>query len=96
MAKSTPWTSSRRKRRAPRRETLETIAQNVRALRAHRHLSQDELAAEAGLNRSYIGELENARHSPALSTLECLATALGVTTIDLLTPSVVSPRKRNA
>ena len=93
MAKKS--TAARRRRR-PRRETLETLSANIREYRTLRRLSQDELAAAASLNRSYVGDLERCQHNPSLSTLECLADALGVSTVDLLAPASAAQRKRNS
>jgi transcriptional regulator with XRE-family HTH domain len=60
------------------------VAQNLRALRASRELSQQEVARNAGLSISYISMLERAERSPPLDTLETLAKALRVAPVDLL------------
>jgi transcriptional regulator with XRE-family HTH domain len=62
-----------------------TLAENLRIIRLVRHLSQEELAGLADLDRSYIGALERAQTNIGLDTLEKLAHALSVTLIDLLT-----------
>lgn len=52
--------------------------QTVRALRSAAGLTQDQLAAKAGLSQSLISSLEMGRvPSPTLDTLERLATAFG-------------------
>jgi len=51
------------------------------ALRHYRQLgrlSQDELAFRAGLDRTYISQLERGAKSPTLTTIEALSLALGV------------------
>ena len=51
------------------------------ALRYHREqagLSQERLAADAGLDRTYVSQLERGLKSPTLGTLEKLAGCLGV------------------
>jgi transcriptional regulator with XRE-family HTH domain len=50
----------------------------VRQLRKSRGWSQERLAADAGVNRSYMGEIERARAVPTLATAEKLAQALDV------------------
>ena len=48
----------------------------IRQLRKSRGWSQERLAADAGVNRSYMGEIERARAVPTLATAEKLAQAL--------------------
>lgn len=57
------------------------------ALKQYRELadmSQEELAADAGLDRTYISQLERGQKSPTLTTLEKLATCLNVSPQHLL------------
>ena len=56
----------------------EHFAQRVRDLRAERGWSQDELAAKAGLHRTYIGTVERAEQSITIDSIEKLANAFGV------------------
>ncbi|HMR29632.1 MAG TPA: helix-turn-helix transcriptional regulator [Geminicoccaceae bacterium] len=51
------------------------------AVRRHRELlrlSQDELAARAGLDRTYVSGIERSRRNPTLEVQQRLADALGV------------------
>lgn len=51
------------------------------AVTAHRHnlcISQEKLAARAGLHRTYIADIERGARNPSLSTIEKLAAALDV------------------
>jgi transcriptional regulator with XRE-family HTH domain len=67
---------------------LRTIfARNLKARRLERGLSQEELAQEAGLDRSYVSLLENERYSVSLDTLEKLAGVLKVEPVELLRTS---------
>lgn len=50
----------------------------VRQLREARGWSQERLADQADLNRSYVGEIERGRAIASLLTVEKLAAALGV------------------
>lgn len=49
-------------------------------------LSQEGLAKQAGLSRAYVGKIENARFSVTIDTIEKVAHALGVETVDLFAP----------
>jgi len=48
----------------------------VRQLRKARGWSQEQLAEQADLNRSYVGEIERGTAAPSLQTAEKLAQAL--------------------
>ena len=85
--------SSPRHHKKPRRETLEQLSANIRALRKVAQWSQEQLADEADLGRSYVGDIERCRHNPRLSTLEALADAFGVRIAELLEPPVGKGRK---
>jgi transcriptional regulator with XRE-family HTH domain len=61
------------------------LADNIRAFRRARGISQEELADMCGLHRTYIGSVERGERNVSLSTLEVLAHALGVTVPRLLT-----------
>jgi transcriptional regulator with XRE-family HTH domain len=61
-----------------------SFGQTVRRLRDVRRWSQEVLAEKAGLNRSYVGEVERGEVVPSLITLEKLALAFGVTLSELL------------
>jgi transcriptional regulator with XRE-family HTH domain len=62
----------------------ERMAKRLKTLRRRRGLTQEALAAKAGLSRTYLARLETARQDPTLSTLVKLAKALGVPVADLL------------
>ena len=57
---------------------------NLRNERLRRKLSQESLAAKAGLSVSYISMLERGQRTPPLDTLESLAKALQVAPTSLL------------
>jgi len=50
----------------------------IRQMRESRGWSQEHLAGQAGLNRSYMGEIERSAAMPSLASAEKLAQALGV------------------
>ncbi len=60
------------------------VAWNVRKLRVKRGLSQEALAVDAGVDRSYVGRIERGVENPTAETLERLAGALDVPVADLL------------
>lgn len=61
------------------------LAENIKSFRRRKGLSQEELAEQCGLHRTYIGSVERHERNVTLSTLEILASTLGVTVPDLLT-----------
>ena len=52
--------------------------------RMARGLSQEELAARAGLHRTYIGSVERAERNISIDSMERLAEAIGLDVSDLL------------
>ena len=64
------------------------VALNLRKLREKAGLSQEELAARAGLARTYISGIENGRRNPTVIVLYEIATQLGADPRDLLDPTV--------
>lgn len=59
------------------------VGQNIRELRRMRRFSQEELAHRAGIDRSYLSELENGLKNIGLSTIAYVAHALSVKVTDL-------------
>lgn len=60
------------------------VAWNLRRLRVKQGLSQDALAVDAGVDRSYVGRLERGEENPTVEILDRLALALDVQPADLL------------
>jgi transcriptional regulator with XRE-family HTH domain len=60
------------------------FAVNLKSERLRRKLSQEALAAKAGLSVSYNSMLERGQRTPPLDTLESLAKALSVSPTHLL------------
>jgi transcriptional regulator with XRE-family HTH domain len=62
----------------------DTFATNLRRLRHEKGLSQDDLAYEAEVSRSYLAQLERGSYYASLKILGRLAEALGVDATELL------------
>lgn len=58
-------------------EARALVAWNLRRLRVERGLSQEALAHDARIDRSYVGRVERGRENPTISVLEQLAISLG-------------------
>lgn len=54
------------------------VARNVRRLRVARGISQEHLAVDAGIDRTYVSRLERGRENPSVAVLERIADALGI------------------
>lgn len=54
------------------------LARNVRSLRAVRGWSQEALALEAGLHRTFVAHVERSARNISLNNIERIAKALGV------------------
>lgn len=66
------------------------LAENIKAFRKKRKISQEELALICGLHRTYIGSVERGERNATLSTLEALAEALDTNIPKLLTKKTAS------
>ena len=62
------------------------VAENVRQLRKSAELSQEELAYEAGLDRTYISQVERRKRNVTIVALAKIAQALKVSPDRLLVP----------
>jgi transcriptional regulator with XRE-family HTH domain len=59
------------------------VAWNVRRLRVRRGLSQETLAADSAVDRSYVGRLERGLENPTVGLLERLARVLDADLVEL-------------
>lgn len=60
------------------------MAWNIRRLRVAQGVSQEQLAADAGIARSYIGELERAKKAATVDLLDKLALVLETSVSEFL------------
>jgi transcriptional regulator with XRE-family HTH domain len=65
-------------------QLVKTFGAAVRQLRKDRGLSQEGLAASAGIDRAYMGGLERGRRNPSLTTVARVARGLGMPMSELI------------
>jgi transcriptional regulator with XRE-family HTH domain len=61
----------------------ELVAWNLRRIRVAHGLSQERLAYDAGVDRSYVGGLERREENPTVDVLDRLAATLSVPIAEL-------------
>ena len=60
------------------------FAQRMKERRLKLDMSQEDLAAESGLHRTYIGSVERGERNIAVDNMEKIADALSCSIVDLL------------
>jgi transcriptional regulator with XRE-family HTH domain len=60
------------------------VGQRIRAIRASRGLSQEQLAERAGVSYKFIGDVERGQGNPTVTWLDAVARGLGVSVKDLV------------
>jgi transcriptional regulator with XRE-family HTH domain len=86
------------------RARKETVGQRIARFRRDRGLTLSQLAAETGLSKSYLSELEKSDdpppatgHGPSADAIYRIAKALGVAMSDLLgRPIITAPQARRS
>ncbi|WP_339243078.1 helix-turn-helix transcriptional regulator [Paenibacillus sp. FSL F4-0243] len=63
--------------------SIESIGEDIRILRLKNGFSQEQLALNAGVNTSYIGQIERGEKNPTIKILEQISIALEITLVDL-------------
>lgn len=63
------------------------VAWNLRKIRVGRGLSQENLAVDASIDRTYVSRLERGLENPTVAVLERLAMALEVEITALFAPT---------
>ena len=63
----------------------------IRKLRSDKGISQEALAELAGLHRTYISSVERGERNVTLTTIERLASALGVPMVELIPSDSPTP-----
>jgi transcriptional regulator with XRE-family HTH domain len=72
--------------RQNRADVLKQFGETLRAYRQQAGMSQEKLATEAGLDRTYVGGAERGERNVSLVNIARLATALGIRPSELLEP----------
>ncbi len=62
------------------------VGRNAARLRKERGLTQEQLAERSGLSQQYLSGLEQGRRNPTIVTLYEIASALGVSHVNLVSP----------
>lgn len=62
------------------------VGRNAARLRKAAGLTQEQLAERSGFSQQYLSDLERGRRNPTVVTLRELATALGVSHVELVRP----------
>ena len=65
-------------------DVVQLLGANVRRYRKLRGMTQEHLALEVGMERSYISDLERGTRNPSVRALGRLAEALSVSPMQLL------------
>lgn len=65
-------------RPSPGMDVVQLLGVNVRHHRKLKGMSQERLALDAGMERSYVSDLERGMRNPSVRALGRLAEALGV------------------
>jgi len=65
-------------------DLVQLLGENVRRIRKAKGVSQEELALDAGMKRSYLSDLERGTRNPSVKALGRLAAALEVEPGELL------------
>lgn len=65
-------------------ELQRVVGRNVRRIRSQRGVSQEALAVELDVHRTYMGAVERGERNLTLRTVERLAAGLGVVPSELL------------
>ncbi|HYG29864.1 MAG TPA: helix-turn-helix transcriptional regulator [Allosphingosinicella sp.] len=60
------------------------VGRNAARLRKEAALTQEQLAERCGLSQQYLSKLESGRRNPTVVTLYELASALGVSHVELV------------
>jgi transcriptional regulator with XRE-family HTH domain len=68
------------------------FANNVRMARIANGLSQERLAEDAGLDRTFVGSLERGVRNISIDNIELIAAALGIAAHELLDPALAQDR----
>lgn len=78
--------------KAPPQSLRLVFARNIRLMRIDAGMSQERLAAEAGLDRTFVGTLERGQRNISIDNIELIAKAIGTPARELLNPDLPHDR----
>lgn len=67
-------------------DTRALVARNIRRVRVAQGVSQEALALEAGIDRSYMSRLERGLENPTIAILDRIVVALKMPILELFAP----------
>jgi transcriptional regulator with XRE-family HTH domain len=77
-----------------RRELPTVVGGRVRDLRCQINISQEELAARAGLHRNYVGSVERGEREIGVTALDQIIRALDMSLAEFFSPYTKRPTRR--
>ena len=70
----------------------QVFARNVRLVRVNAGMSQERMAADANLDRAFVGTLERGQRNISIDNIERLAKVIGVAPHELMNPDLPTLR----
>lgn len=64
----------------------ELVGRNIKRVRVAKGVSQEQLAFDAAIDRSYLGGVERCDENPSVDTLDKIAGVLGIELAELFKP----------
>ncbi len=64
----------------------ELVGRNIKRVRVAKGVSQEQLAFDASVDRSYLGGVERCDENPSVDTLDKIAAVLGIPLAELFLP----------
>jgi transcriptional regulator with XRE-family HTH domain len=63
------------------------VGRNIKRIRQEKGLTQEQLAEVSGFSQQYLSGLEQGRRNPTIVSIYELATALGISHMELVRPT---------
>ena len=60
------------------------LGKNLKRIRTEKGITQGDIVRTLGISRSFVSNIENGKTNPTLSTISKLASALGISSDELL------------
>jgi transcriptional regulator with XRE-family HTH domain len=69
------------------------VGRNLARLRREKRFTQERFAEVSGYTQQYVSDVERGLRNPTIVTIYNIATALGVSHVDLVTPDDIARRE---